>query len=42
MALFAKILAALKGAPRSAGAQKQQIIVKVRLQSSQGRKFDQS
>ena len=31
MALFAKILGALKGAPRSAGAQKQQIVVKVRL-----------
>ena len=28
MALFAKILGALKGAPRSAGAQKQQIAVK--------------
>ena len=31
MALFAKILGALKGAPRSAGAQKQQIVVKVHL-----------
>ena len=31
MALFAKILGALKGAPRSVGVQKQQIVVKVRL-----------
>ena len=42
MALFAKILGALKGAPRSAGAQKQHSSQGAPSQSSQGRKFDQS
>ena len=43
MALFAKILGALKGAPRGAGAQKTTNNSQgAPSQSSQGRKFDQS